>query len=378
MTTHPISPRKSNSARTLFALFYGGVITLLMTSVPLAAAFGSGAKFEEAFEVEREISGDRVTIKHSHGNIKVHGWDRPDLKLAGTKIVKALDSEKAESYAKSMEVKVTENRGDINIETVRPKGLKTWSIREHLIHYELFIPNNLLVELESEHGDVLLTHFRKGVSIEAEHGNLSVEEIENHLEVNHEHGNVSIAGVEGTLKIKAEHGNLEVQAVTGSLEMKHEHGNVALVGIDGEVDAKSEHGNVNATDINGALNLKHEHGRVVLKGIHGDLRVKKDHGTLAVEGIGGGVEIDVEHANTRIHTLDAISSRYQIEGEHSDIQLRLPHADQARYSLKTDHGRIKTALPITIVKGKDWQAATSQSGNPNLIVSTDHGDISIE
>ena len=49
-------------------------------------------------------------------------------------------------------------------------------------------------------------------------------------------------------------------------------------------------------------------------------------------------------------------------------------ADQACYSLKMDHGRIKTVLPINIVKGKDWQAATSQHGSPNLVVSTDHGD----
>ncbi len=377
MTTHSISSRKYNSARPRFLLL-SSTIVLFLASTALAAAFGSGTKFEEAFEMEKEISGDRVTIKHSHGNIKVHGWDRPGLKIAGTKIVRALDGEKAESFAKSMEVRITENRGEIMIETVRPKGLKTWSIREHLIHYELFIPSSLPVELDSEHGNVLLTQFREGVSVEAEHGGLSIEEIGNYLEVDHEHGNVSIAGVEGAMEIKAEHGNLDIQAVMGSLEVKHGHGKVVLDGIDGEVDAKFEHGKVDVTDVHGSLDLKHEHGRVSLKGIHGDLRVKKEHGTLAVEGVDGGVEIDVEHADTRIHASDAISSSYEIDGEHSDIRLLVPNANEASYALKTEHGRIHTDLPITISKGKDWQAATSQEGNPNIVISTEHGDISIE
>lgn len=378
MTTHSISPQNFYFARRLFALIYSTAIVSFLISAPLAAAFGSGKKFEEAFEMEREISGDRVTIKHSHGNVKVHGWDRPDLKISGTKIARALDGEKAEAFANSMEVRISENRGEIVIETIRPKGLKAWSIREHFIHYELFVPNHLQVDLDCEHGNVLLTEFREGVSVDAEHGSLSVENIGNYLEVVHEHGNVQIAGVEGTLEINVEHGKLDVQAVTGLLEVKHEHGSVVIAGIEGDIEAKLEHDKVDVSDVLGSLELKHEHGRVVLKAIHGPVSVKKEHGSLVIEGADGAVEVDVEHANTRIHANDAITSNYNIEGENSDIVLRLPHADQVRYSLKTNHGHINTKLPITIAKGKDWQAATSQLGNPNLVVSTDNGDISIE
>jgi hypothetical protein len=84
--------RKSFSTRTLFALFSGGAIALFMAIASLEAAIGSGTKFEETFELEKRISGERVEIKHSHGNIQIHGWDRSDLKITGTEVSRSKKS----------------------------------------------------------------------------------------------------------------------------------------------------------------------------------------------------------------------------------------------------------------------------------------------
>ncbi len=373
MMTQSTSTLSYLSSRAPFALFSVGAIALLLTS-----ASGAGATYEEPFEEQRDIAGERVTIEHSHGNIQIRGWDRDDLKITGKKVVRARDLETAENFANSMKVEISENRGEIEIKTIRPKQVKAWRINDQSIHYELFVPNNLPVEVDSEHGNVSITQFADGISVNGEHGNLDVEEIGNYVEVEHEHGNVSIAGIEGVLEVQTEHGNLDIQSITGTVEVEHEHGKADLAGIDGEVDAQIEHSNVEISDVNGPVSLEHEHGRVSLKNLHGDLEATKDHGSLVVEGVDGDVSVDVEHANTRIHATGAVASTYRIEAEHSDIRLILPHPDKVSYSLKTEHGRINTTLPINIAKGKDWQAATSQDGNPNVVVSADHGDISIE
>ncbi len=359
---------------TRFSVATGSFIICLAAST----ASWADATYEEAFEFEREIAGERVEIKHEHGNIAIHGWDQPGLKISGEKIVRARNLETAENYAQSVNVEISQGGGEIRVETVRPKKSKAWQIRRDQVNYELYLPRALLVELESEHGSVMVTDFANGVSVEGEHGRLSVESIGEFVEVEHEHGDVSIAGIDGAVEVKTEHGKLNIQAVSGLLELEHEHGNATLDGIDGEVEAKVEHSGLTISDVRGSLDLKHEHGRVSLAGIQGNLRVNKDHGSLAVEGIEGGIDAKVEHANTRIHTAEGASAHYEIEGEHSNIKLVLARADEARYSLKADKGRIVTSLPINIVKGKDWQAATSQHGAPNVVVSTDHGDISIE
>lgn len=372
------------------------VLTLIMTGflafspVPEAPAaenalqrlFGSrnnsSERVEESFRDEMAVARNPIAIAHSHGDIHVRGWDRDVVKIEGRKVVRARDLATATEYLHSMKVEITSNGGTTRIETVRPPQKQEWRIREQSVHYDLWIPNSVPVQVESRHGAVDIENLLGSLRVKSEHGDLNLLEIDDEVTVEHEHGNLSLTGVGGEVKIRKRHGNCAIQAVAGALQLEHEHGAVEIEGIRGDTRIRKRHGNCEIKALHGKLEMEHQHGNVTLVGVQGGLRLKKAHGRVVANNLNGPVTIVSEHSNIDVTADDPISMPYHLETRHGNVDLSFPNADAVGYQLRTAHGHINAPDSVPITRKNHRESGVRESDNVTVEVAAEHGNITIK
>ena len=395
--------------------------------------------YEETFS-ESVSLGDAtsVQIEHSHGNVEVQGWDEPELKLDGEKIVRAKTEELAREYASQMKVEITREGDKIYVKTIRPElsfqESRRFKIKQMTINYTLMVPRQMDVDLKNKHGNAKVSSLEGELDVDSRHGNLNVENIGKDLSVKHEHGNIEVADVGGNATInkrhgqlkfaqvvgdlileqqhgnadinnvggKAEvnhqHGNLELISVGNDVQLRHRHGNVVLETIGGSVEANKEHGslrlndvqahltikskhsNIDASDIRGNAHIEARHGRIEIEGVGGDLFASDEHGNVSVGGISGAVTVRNAHGNINVTADEPIARDYTLSTRHANITIDLPKDSRVDIHANTSHGNISSAVPLEQIKSRNDATASGQlnGGGAKIELSNNFGNITIK
>ena len=391
-------------------------------------------EFSEVFPTDDETS---IHIEHSHGNVEVQGWDEPELKLDGEKIVRAKNEELAKEYASQMKVEITRKGDRIYVKTIRPelssKESRRFKIKQMTINYTLMVPYQMDMELKSAHGNVEVSSLQGELDVDSRHGNLNVESIDKNLSVKHAHGNMEVAQVGGNATInqshgqlklaqvagnlvleqqhgnadidniggKAEvnhqHGNLELISVGDDMQLHHRHGKVALETIGGYLEANKEHGslrvddvqtdltiksrhsNIDALNIGGNAHVEDAHGRIIIEGVDGYLFASNEHGNVSARDITGSVTVRNSHGNIEVTVDEPITRDYTLSTRHANITLEIPEGSRVDIHASTSHGNINSAVPLEQIKSRNDVTASGQlnGGGAKIELTNNFGNINI-
>jgi len=327
--------------------------------------------YEETFsEVFPAGDATSVQIEHSHGNVEVQGWDEPELKLDGEKIVRATTKELAKEYANQMKVEIMREGDRIYVKTIRPElsppplsppytgGMKGGGkIEQMTINYVLMVPHQVDVGLQNAHGNVKVSSLQSELDVDSRHGNLNVENVGKNLSIKHEHGNIEVAQIGGSATINKMHGQLKLAQVVGNLILEQQHGNADINNIGGTAEVNHQHGNLELISGGNDLRLQHRHGNVVLETIGGFVEANKEHGSLRVNDVQANLTIKSRHSN-----IDAsdIRGNAHIEDAHGGIKIEGVGGD---LFASDEHGNVSA--------GEISGAVTIHNAHGNIDVSTD-------
>jgi hypothetical protein len=290
--------------------------------------------------------GGRVQVTGDAGYIHVESWDKNEVFLRYTKRVWESRRRDAERRLEDLQVEINDQPGQLSIRqipelTERKRDFfdifdpDRWGHTRHSarIDFELRVPRQCQLILESDEGDVTVRGIDGEVRIDSDEGNVEAENLS--------HGDVSVQTDEGEIECR----NLQID--------------------DGRLSLGSDEGTIRASDVaaRSVLGETDEGGFVLLRINAGGGKLNSDEG-------------DIELEATRFD-----KGTWNITADEGDVDLFIPANADAEVTLESNSGGIRSDFSLNRVSDKhdriERRTGRLGEGRGRLEVYTDEGDINL-
>ncbi|MGH7599790.1 MAG: DUF4097 family beta strand repeat-containing protein, partial [bacterium] len=290
--------------------------------------------------------GGKVQVTGDAGFIRVESWDKNEVFLRYTKRVWESRRRDAERRLEDLQVEINDQPGQLSIRQIPEFKEKKrdffdlfdpdrWGHTRHSarIDFELRVPRQCHLILESDEGDVTVRVIEGEVRIDSDEGNVEAENLS--------HGDVSVQTDEGEVECR----NLQLD--------------------DGRLSLGSDEGTIRASDVSaGSIWGETDEGGFVL------LRINAGGGKLNSD------EGDIELEATRFD-----EGTWNITADEGDVDFFIPANADAEVALESNSGSIRSDFSLTRISDEhdrtERRSGRLGEGRGRLEVSADEGDINL-
>ena len=219
-------------------IHYAAAIALVPA---LAAPLEAATKTERVDRVFSVPAGTSLSVSNVNGPVTVTSWDRPQIRLVAEKRVRARSDSAATAALQELKIVIEHRNGTLNIYTRHPRrdsnGLIDWLTGNHAdasVTYELTVPRNLDVDLETVNGPVRVT----GVN-----GRLRLETVNGRINIDQSAGAIEASTVNGSIEAELTRVNAQ-QMSFGTV-----NGGVTIAlpsSVQADVDVRTVNGSINS------------------------------------------------------------------------------------------------------------------------------------
>lgn len=158
-----------------------------------------------------------ISINNKYGKIQLKNWDKDSIKVEISYSYTAKSLEKVNELKKSISFDETFSLSYANISTVFTKSGLDYSVNKILsdrdisIHYKVYIPKSVSVNLTNKFGDIYFNDIKGNVNINLAYGNIQGNNVNGFLQVNLKHGQLNLNTI-GQAMIELSHSsNSQIQ-----------------------------------------------------------------------------------------------------------------------------------------------------------------------
>jgi len=278
----------------LTALLLGGVTLSGAAQAPAEPAFSlvcrPGARVggdKQQFCEVRDLAmpapvGQPLTIDAGqNGNLEVHGWAGPDVRIRALVQSGARTAEEAQARVQRIVVQATDNK--LRVVSPEPKG-------EWLVRYEVFVPYQTALLLTAANGNIRLDNVQSRIEFHNRNGNVTLRDLGGQVTGETVNGDISLSlsghQWEGEgVAVSTTNGNIKWQVpatYAAQVQLSTNNGRlnaslpVATTGLRKEVAATLGQGGalLKATTANGNVEFKQE-GKALWPRTSSDNRAKE-------------------------------------------------------------------------------------------------------
>lgn len=323
----------------------------ILALAALAISAGSLAAQREIDETHRTSADGRVEIHNLAGSVRVVGWNRNEIRIAGTL---GRGAERLE---------VTPNGSTTGIRVILPRQGRNVQGSD----LEVRVPAG------------------KEVVVRTTSAEIEVSDVAGSVSAHTTSGEVRVTGRPSGVTAVSTSGDVEVEvSSSGQVRARSTSGDVRVEGtVRGSVDVESTSGDV---DVSAST------PEVRAQSVSGDVSLRGASGRVSASTVSGDTEI----ANSRIQygSFETVSGRLRFQGElqrggafslqsHSgDVELLLPSNAGAEFEVKTFSGDIDTEFPVQAQRtsrygpGRELRFSTG-GGGALVTVKTFSGNVKL-
>ena len=284
------------------ARIFGGVafaaLALATAGAGTADASAQAKKIaEKTFPFQ---ANGEVVIESRNGRIAIETWDRTDVRVQITRVVRAADEQHAEELLKGLQADVEVGPGKIHIVSRYPKRRENVGLWDFLggkiaamdIHYYLQVPRSTALRLETTNGEIQISGTSRSV------------------EANTTNGDVKITGGSGSIDAETTNGELDILGVSGDVTGRTTNGSVRAeirsLGEKGSVELETTNGNVTVTlptAVQATVSAATTNGKVTSSfplTVSGAMSSKSIQGTIGGSGKGAALSFATTNGNIEI------------------------------------------------------------------------------
>jgi hypothetical protein len=290
--------------------------------------------------------GGSVQVTGDAGFIRVESWDKNEVFLRYTKRVWESRRRDAEKRLEDLQVEINDQPGQLSIRQIpefQEKDFRffdlfdpdRWAHTRHSarIDFELRVPRQCRLILESDEGDV------------------------------------TVRGIDGEVKIDCDEGNIEVENLArGDVSVQTDEGEIACRNLqldDGRLSLASDEGTIRASDVAArSVWAETDEGDIVL---------------TRLDTAGGKLDSDEGDVELEVARFD--EGTWSITTDEGDVDLFIPANADAEVALESNDGSIRSDFPLNRVSDEhdrtERRTGRLGEGRGRLEISTDEGDISL-
>ena len=281
--------------------FAGALLTPLVLITAFAGSADAAAQVKKVAEKTFPFQANgEVVIESRNGRIAIETWDRSDVRVQITRVVRAADDEHAAEFMKGLQADVTVTPGRLEIVSRYPKRRESVGLWDFLggkvaamdIHYYLQVPKSTALRLQTSNGEIQISGASR--SVEASTTN----------------GDVKISGGSGSIDAETTNGEIEILGVSGNVSGRTTNGSVRAevrsLGEKGSVELETTNGNVTVSlppKIEATVSAATTNGKVVTSfplTMSGAMSSKSIQGTIGGGGKGAALSFATTNGNIEI------------------------------------------------------------------------------
>ncbi|MGE0059997.1 MAG: DUF4097 domain-containing protein [Dehalococcoidia bacterium] len=230
---------------------------------------------ERRFETGDEV---RLDLESRNGDVLVQGRDVAEVRVVAVVDVDAESPTDAERDFRAVEEGM---RADANrVRVVAPSSERTTFLffgRGLKVDYQVIVPRQTQVQLESRNGRVEIIEAGGDVTVESRNGSVRIEKIGGAARITCRNGRVDAVDCAAAVTLMTRNGNAHASKVAGSLSAESHNGEVSVQDAGGSVRMRSHNGSLRYTGrVAGNLDIEVEGNGSVRLGIPADSRFELD------------------------------------------------------------------------------------------------------
>lgn len=290
--------------------------------------------------------GGSVHLIGDAGYIRVESWDKNEVFLRFTKRVWESRRRDAERRLEDLQVEINDQPGQLSIRQIpefEGKDFRFFDLfdpdrwghtrRSARIDFELRVPRQCRLILESDEGDVTVREIDGEVKVDCDEGNINLENISR--------GDVSLQTDEGEIDCR----NLQLE--------------------DGRLSLGSDEGTIRASD-------------VAARSVWGET----DEGGFVLLRIdAGGGKLNSDEGDVELEMARFDEGTWSITTDEGDAVFFIPANAGAELELESNRGSIRSDFPLNRVSDRherpERRTGSLGDGRGRLEIYTDEGDISL-
>ena len=330
-----------------YAMKYVSLLLVSMSAFSIA-----GERVDQSLPTD---GVNRITIDNPRGKVKIIGWDKASVSIAG----------ELDDKAKKL---IFEQKGSrIKIKVVVPNQHQYGhNNNRDGSNLTIKMPENIRMEFESIAGDVSVSELIAGTEIETVSGNIAANDLKEYL---------------------------DFETVSGDIEIESATGKVHLSSVSGNIDSSNLSGDIKLSTISGDIEDKNSQGQIQLKVVSGNIKSQSSASEVGVKNISGNTRLslaEVDEFSASVVSGDLTASLelnndgyVKASGVSGDISLEFQRDIQASFKLSATAGGdidndISSDKPVKAKYGPS-RKLQFQTGNANgsVNVSTVSGEISL-
>ncbi len=372
-----------------------------------------GSRFAEFPEPEKLFANVRkVTIDNPAGEIIINRSDDGQVHLAHFLRVYYADRSDVETLRQRVRVTADFNDGELKIALHYSSPFPYRRLRAH---FHLRVPEDTILALSNQEGDVIIKDAGKELNISQESGKLFLENIRSridlrlrkcnarlkgiadHVEIDISHGSISVESAV-SLRLAGRHGDCTVKNIEKDVVIEHAFGKLVLDGA-GKVEIKARHSDINARNIRDGVAVSDKYGTMTLEYVGGDMRFSGLSSTIDLNhASAGSIVVENAYADTRIRdfsgknldvlvkngNLDlgvtSIADRINIRSQHAELKLVFAALADPTFNIRTKQGRIFIESPLELESyaEKEERFANRSGQKPEIFINNTYGDIRVK
>lgn len=294
---------------------------------------------EESFEVR---PGQTLTLDADLGSIDVRGSSGDEVRVTVIKGANDVSRGDAEALFERYDVDFRETGIGIEVRGRYDRG--SWWRRNPLqVRYEISVPQNFNVDLETAGGSI-------------------------HL-----------AGIDGEARIETSGGSLTVENVGGPVEAKTSGGSITAERIRDHASLRTSGGSITVEDVDGTVEAHTSGGSIRVADARGEVEAHTSGGGIRLTGITGAVEAHTSGGSIEAEVVGQPGRPMSLETSGGSVSLVLDRDVRADVEARASGGRVRVDLPLT-VRGeikRDYVAGTLNGGGPLITLRSSGGGVSI-
>ncbi|MGJ8482541.1 DUF4097 family beta strand repeat-containing protein [Pseudoalteromonas sp. SYSU M81236] len=204
------------------------LLALTLGLLPLMAM--AGQTINEQIDVP---VNKRIFIENQRGDVRIEGWDKPQLKIEGE-----LD-DKAEGYR----LEVEGSRVEFIVKM--PRNLRGWNNGDGS-RLTIYMPKSSELEFAGVNVTVSAKELEAGAEIDTVNGDITVQKIS---------GNMSFETVNGDVNAHDLNGDIRFETVNGEINDKNSQGSLRFTAVNGDIKSKTKAQDVRLENVNGDIDF---------------------------------------------------------------------------------------------------------------------------
>ncbi|MBI2687978.1 MAG: DUF4097 family beta strand repeat protein [Acidobacteria bacterium] len=316
----------------------------------------------------------RIVVDNSRGDTRIIGVDTEEVRVTGTKTIRALTRDDANKEDKNTNFEIVKSGDQIIVRTNLERASNSRQARAEL---EITVPKGASVETRGKFGDFDIENVAGFVEVTSDNAGVRMSNVGGDVRVDLRKSDiVRILNAKGNVDIKGRGQDIELEGIGGTAAINGQYsGEMKFRNLAKPFRFESQNTSLRIEKIEGEVEmvLGHLSGRRLV----GPIQITSKSKDVELSDFSNSLEIDIDRGDIQLRPARTAIAKITARTRSGNAELVLPSGAKLDLKAEVKKGHIENSYGAPFRISEDGRAAsiTGSTGGPEVKIDVDRGEI---